>query len=438
MPDELDELCARVLAEHGCASVSVAVAEGDEVVLARAYGFADVASRRPATPGTVYGLASVTKAFTATAVCLAADEGLLDLDAPASGAYGPTGPTPRQLLLHRGGFPAFYTFHYGAGPLPIEIERYRAPLREPGTAFEYSNTGYQDLGRLLESATGRPLGDHLRERVAAPLGLSDFAFGAAYTGPGPVATRYSAGGHAYPTCRTGHPAATAGWATAADVALFARTASRLLKPSTLAAMNEAPAINEHTGYGYGRLVSHGPGPVVHSHGGGMGGIAAMMIDVPERELSLAVLTNSTDKAARDAVVRHLAGALLPGFRPTQLDTAAETPRTVTLPQGTWSGEITTPEGGLPLRLRLLSPTRLEVQLADAPPVTTAAAASDRWDLRATAALQLPTRDARLNSPHLGLELRLREDTLTGRAIAYKPGDQEGFLGSYLPHPCTLR
>lgn len=207
--DGLDEFCTKALADHGCPSVSVAIAEHDELVLARAYGWADTAARRPATPETIYGLASVTKAFTATAVCLAADEGLLDLDRPISGVSEGTAPTPRQLLRHRGGFPAFYNFHYEAGPVPIDIDRYRTLVREPGTGFEYSNLGYRELGRLLESVTGREPGGHLRERIFEPLGLSSFGYGPDHPGPGPVAERYSAGGRAYPTCFSSHSAAGA-------------------------------------------------------------------------------------------------------------------------------------------------------------------------------------------------------------------------------------
>jgi CubicO group peptidase (beta-lactamase class C family) len=152
--DGLDEWCESALSSHGCASVSLAVAERGDVVLARAYGAADVAARRPATPATVYGLASITKALTATAVCLAADDGLLDLDGPAPGDYPWPAPTPRQLLRHRGGFPAFYAFHYDAGPMPIDVDRYRTLVRAPDTDFEYSNLGYRELGRLLEAVTG--------------------------------------------------------------------------------------------------------------------------------------------------------------------------------------------------------------------------------------------------------------------------------------------
>lgn len=185
------------------------MAERDELVLIRAYGLADTADKRSATPETVYGLASITKAFTSTAVCLAADEGLLDLDTPIPGNHQWTAPTPRQLLQHRGGFPAFYNFHYDTGPLPIDINRYRTLVREPGTDFEYSNIGYHELGGLLEAATGQNLGDYLRERIAGPLGLTSFGYGPAYTGAAPVAQRYSADGRAYATCHSGHPAAGA-------------------------------------------------------------------------------------------------------------------------------------------------------------------------------------------------------------------------------------
>lgn len=437
-PGGLDEFCTQALAEHGCASVSLAVVEGDRPVLTRAYGLADVADQQPATPETVYGLASVTKAFTATAVCLAADEGLLDLDAPIPGSYRWTAPTPRQLLRHRGGFPAFYNFHYDTGPLPIDINRYRRLVRQPGTEFEYSNMGYHELGTLLEAATGQALGDYLRERIAEPLGLTSFNFGATYAGAAPVAQRYTADGRAYPTCHSDHPAAGAGWANARDIALFARTAAQLLKPATVAAMYDAVQVNERVGYGFGRIVSHGAGPVVRSHGGGMGGIAAMMIEIPEQELSVAVLANSTNKAARDAIVGHLLGILAPGFHGDQLNPVTEQTRPMALAPGEWAGEISTPEGSIPLSISILADRQVEIRLSDTTPATGPALASQRWDLRVGAPLQLPTADARRNSPSLALELRAEQDRLVGRAIASKDGDREGRLGAYLIHDCVLR
>ena len=433
----LDEFCTETLAEHGCASVSLAVAEHGELVLTRSYGLADVAEQRPATPETVYGLASITKVFTATAVCLAADEGLLDLDASIPGSYRWKAPTPRQLLQHRSGFPAFYSFHYGSGPLPIDIEHYHNQVREPGTDFEYSNLGYRELGLLLEAANGQDLGVQLRERICEPLGLNSFGYGPVHTGPGPVAQRYSADGRAYPTTFSAHPAAGAGWATAGDVALLAQNASRLLKPGTAAAVHDGVPINERLGYGLARIVSNGPDPVIRSHGGGMGGIAGMMIEVPEQDLSVAVLTNSTNKAARDAVVERLMRVLAPGFRSDQLNPVTERSRPMTLPQSPWSGQVSTVDGDVPLQIRILADHQVEIHLADTAPCTVPTTATQHWDLRAYAPLQLPTTDARLNSPSLGLELRMEQGNLTGRATAFKDGDREGWLGSYLIHDCEL-
>ena len=132
MLDGLDEYCTQALAEHGCPSVSVAVAERGEVVLTGAYGLADVAGGRAATPDTVYGLASVTKPITATAVCLAADEGLLDLDAPVPGDFQWPAPTARQLLQHRGGLGAYYAWDYGDGERPIDADRYHGAVPQAG------------------------------------------------------------------------------------------------------------------------------------------------------------------------------------------------------------------------------------------------------------------------------------------------------------------
>ncbi|MFJ8442737.1 serine hydrolase domain-containing protein [Kitasatospora griseola] len=436
--DGLDEFCEQALAAHGCPSVSVAVAQGEELVFARAYGLADVAAGRAATPETAYGLASITKAFTAVAVCLAADRGLLDLDAPVPGSHPwATVPTPRQLMQHRGGFPAYYDFHYGDEPSPIDPAAYLRQVRTPGSDFEYSNLGYGQLGELLEQVSGQSLRTHLRKHVAEPLGLTSFDLGDVHPGPGPVARRYTPDGRAYPDCHSSHLAAGSGWATAGDIALFARRSAGLLRPDTAAAVLDGPAITDRLDYGLGRIVQREGGSVISSHGGGMGGVATMMIDLPDRELSFAVMTNTTDKSARNAVVRHLMDAVAPEFDSGHLQPVTERARDFTLAPGGWAGRIETRDGGIPLRLDVLTDRQVRVALADLPPVTVPAAASHRWDARLTADLQLPTVDARLNSPSLGLELRADGDGLTGFAIAYKDGDREGLLGPYLVHPCRL-
>ncbi|MFE1174010.1 serine hydrolase domain-containing protein [Streptomyces sp. NPDC058773] len=440
MPDGLREYCIEALAEHGCPSVSVAVAERGEVVFAAAHGSADTATGRPATPETAYGLASVTKPMTAIAVCRAADEGLLDLDAPVplpGDAPGPA-PTARQLLRHRGGLGPYYDWDYGDGARVPDADRYAVPHRTPGTGFGYANLGYRLLGRLLEQATGQDLGACVRERVFAPLGLDGCHIGRAYPGPAPSALKYTSDGRAYPDYDCSHPGATLGWAPAGELALFAQSYDRLLKPETAAAVRDALPVNEHLGYGLGWCLSSGDGPLVQSHGGGGPGVAAMTVALPERLLSFAVLTNSTKKAARDAILRYVLGELAPDVSTDAITPAsADPPRPMTLPEGDWTGRISAPEGEVPITLRVLPDRQAELRLAGAV-ATTTADASAAWDLRASFPLQLPTADARINSPESVLELRLAEEgALTGVAYAYKNGDAEGRLGNFLSHPCTL-
>ncbi|WP_283843783.1 serine hydrolase domain-containing protein [Kitasatospora humi] len=343
------------------------------------------------------------------------------------------------MLQHRGGLAAYYDFHYADTPRPIHSDRYQVRFREPGSGFEYANLGYHRLGRLLERADGGSLADCLRERVFEPLGMADSHFADRYPGSAPAARRYTADGRAYPLCASGGtPAASAVWATAADLARFGHRAPGLLRPETAAATVSAPPITDHVGYGLGWIVSTGPGPQIRSHGGGMGGVAALLIAAPEQDLSVAVLTNSTDKAARDAIVEHVMTELVPGYRTEQITPFAADPAgPLTLAVGSrWAGRIATTDDELPISIVVM--TEHQILLAvGGEAVAVAAGAHAAAGLRAVARIQLPTADARVNSPVLGLELNEQDGRLVGRAVAHKAGDSTGWLGNFLPHSCEL-
>lgn len=95
---------------------------------------------------------SVTKPVTGLALTLAAQDGLLDLDAEA----GPPGATVRHLLAHAAG--CFYE--------SAEV------LHPPGVRRAYSNFGIDEAGRAFERITGRELAAFVHERIARPLGMS--------------------------------------------------------------------------------------------------------------------------------------------------------------------------------------------------------------------------------------------------------------------------
>jgi len=96
--------------------------------------------------------ASVTKLLTATALLVALEEGILDLDDPA----GPEGSTVRHLAAHASGLPL-----NGA-----------TPIGRPGERRVYSNTGIEQLAETIAAAAEMPFAEYLRAAVTGPLELS--------------------------------------------------------------------------------------------------------------------------------------------------------------------------------------------------------------------------------------------------------------------------
>jgi CubicO group peptidase (beta-lactamase class C family) len=95
--------------------------------------------------------ASVTKLLTASAVLVAAEEGILDLDEPA----GPPASSVRHLLAHASG-------------LPFEGNQ---PIARPGERRIYSNSGFDLLGEIVADRAEMPYDDYLRAAVLEPLAL---------------------------------------------------------------------------------------------------------------------------------------------------------------------------------------------------------------------------------------------------------------------------
>jgi CubicO group peptidase (beta-lactamase class C family) len=193
-----------ILNRHPAVGLAVGVIRDGRAVVFRGHGLADIAARTPVTEDTVFRIGSVTKLFTAIAIMQLWEQGLIDLDRPASDylrAYrlvpmeaGWRPATVRHLLTHTagipevrgaadllhadftpsGGRPATLSVNFGE-PLPSLAEYYRKGLRivvEPGTAFAYTNHGWATLGQIVEDVRGMPLSRFFRERIFEPLGMA--------------------------------------------------------------------------------------------------------------------------------------------------------------------------------------------------------------------------------------------------------------------------
>ncbi|WP_418606691.1 serine hydrolase domain-containing protein [Georgenia sp. SUBG003] len=206
-----------ILNRRPAVGFALGVVRGGALESFTAHGLADIATRRPVTPDTVFRVGSITKTFTAIAVMQLVEQGLVDLDAPADDylrAYRlvPADPahrpaTPRHLLTHTAGVseqvprsglirPNFGETVPAGRPVPSLAEYYRGGLRlaaEPGTRFRYTDHGPATLGQLVADVTGTPLHRYLREHVFAPLGMADTTMLRSDVDPARLATGYRIG-----------------------------------------------------------------------------------------------------------------------------------------------------------------------------------------------------------------------------------------------------
>ena len=177
------------------AGLAVAVVRDEEVV-SRGFGVRNVGTGASVTPETMFHLASVSKPFVATAIVSLATardtaEPVLDLDAPISAwvpeftlADGRAGEvTVRGLLSHSSGLPDVVEYGWHDPQLGDDalsdfarsVSGWRLKA-EPGSAFSYSNAGYELLGLLLSRVTGRTFEDAVRQQILRPLGMRDSTF----------------------------------------------------------------------------------------------------------------------------------------------------------------------------------------------------------------------------------------------------------------------
>jgi CubicO group peptidase (beta-lactamase class C family) len=163
----------------------VLIGQGDEVLYHRAFGSRSlVPNPQPMTTDTIFDIASLTKPVgTTLAVMALVERGAVRLDVPL-GKYlkefrsrALEGVTVRRVLTHSAGLPAIPNGRFVARNGPITQAIARAKLDyPPGTAFQYSDTGFILLGELVRRVSGQPLDESLARLVFRPLRLPDTSF----------------------------------------------------------------------------------------------------------------------------------------------------------------------------------------------------------------------------------------------------------------------
>ncbi len=337
--------------------VAIGILHRDKVVKAKGYGFGNVENQTPVTPDTVFRIGSITKPFTAVALMQQWEQGKFQLDDPIMKTL-PAGHKPirskdpaavpvtfRHLLTHTSGIGELKAYsdilHLGTGMYFISPAN--GPLRPlgdiykmgvttnvpPGTKWAYSNHGFALLGYLLEHLSGESYHEYVLNHILKPLQMdhsdvvrsdrvnAQLADGYKVQGAGKFKRKKYIDSWIRPAGNM--------MASLNDLFKFAQCllhkgaldGQRLLKAETVDLMLQAhhqldPRLG---GYGLGFYADFLGSRQVKWHGGHTIGFNCSLILVPEEQLALIVLVNTTRKKMGYVLNREIARQVLGVAKP---------------------------------------------------------------------------------------------------------------------------
>ncbi|MGI6344342.1 MAG: serine hydrolase [Bacillota bacterium] len=172
-----------VMEREHIAGAAVAVSRWGEVVFEQGFGYRDLERRLPVTPDTIFGIASVSKSFSALAIMQLVDAGLLSVDDPVikylpelrfKGVTDMSAIKVRHLLSHTTGLPPMRRRQdiadFDAHIEFLANEDYTM-LGEPGEYFSYCNDTFLLLGAIIERLTGRIYRKYMTQNVLDALDM---------------------------------------------------------------------------------------------------------------------------------------------------------------------------------------------------------------------------------------------------------------------------
>ncbi|MBN2265798.1 MAG: beta-lactamase family protein, partial [Candidatus Aminicenantes bacterium] len=335
-----DATAAKIMEAFEVPGLALAIVKDGRVALAKGYGVRKLGEPTPVDARTLFGIASNSKVFTATALGLLVEEGRIDWDAPVVDylpwfmmydPYVTRELTVRDLLVHRSGL------GLGAGDLlwwpestynrreVAERLRFIKPATSFRSAYAYDNVLYLVAGEVIQEVTGRTWEDFVDDRILKKVGMTDSnpRHSAAAEGGNVAAPHARIEGAVRPiapfTSDNTNPAGginsgaedMAKWMLVRlargklsdGTALYSeRTAREIEMPVTILPNPAPPAElaalkSNFAAYALGMNVRDYRGHKVLTHTGGLPGYVSIVTLLPDRNLGVAVLTNAESTSA---------------------------------------------------------------------------------------------------------------------------------------------
>jgi CubicO group peptidase (beta-lactamase class C family) len=293
-------------------SGAVLLARGDRVLFEKAFGEANKDFKAPNNLNTKFNLGSMNKMFTAVAVAQLVEAGKLSFDDSLS-KFMPDFPDKeaaekikiKHLLTHTSGLGSYFNRNF----IESSRERFRSVddflalakdekmQFEPGSKWQYSNTGMLVLGKVIEKASGQNYFDYVRENIYKKAGMTDsdsydldnvnpnlaVGYEKSYTERG-IVFRNNIFMHVI----KGGPAG-GGYSTVGDLLKFARAlqSGKLVGAEYVKLLTTPKPELNSPGYGYG----FGVNAESFGHSGGFPGISSELIVFADSDFVAVVLSN---------------------------------------------------------------------------------------------------------------------------------------------------
>jgi len=323
----IDSLCLRAMSEWRVPGLVIGIIRNDTLYHLKAYGLSNYEHKTPLTDTTIFGIASLSKSFTALAVGIAQKEGKININNPIvsynpefqlSDAQRTTQTTFIDALSHRVGFQTFSGDLTWYGSLKdkqqvIDAMRHIKLTYPFRTEYGYSNLMYLVAGVTLEKVVNIPYEEYINQKILRPLGLNKTTFDYEITRSSGVATPHIVTDSSiipieYIDWKNMNPAGglfsnihdILRWTkfqwhadtSIIDPTYFNLQHSTITQIPTNILHKTFPGQIEQKGYGLGWFVLHYRGEKILMHDGGLDGMTLNMTVIPAQKTSIVIFANS--------------------------------------------------------------------------------------------------------------------------------------------------
>ncbi len=298
--------------DNTTSGVSILVAKDGKVIYANGFGMADLENNVKTEPKHVFEVGSITKQFTSVAILMLEEQGKLNVNDNIT-KYIPDYPTQgkaitiHHLLNHTSGIKSYTNMQSFMDQSRVDLSPKELidvfknePMEfDPGTSYNYNNSGYILLGYIIEIVSGQTYAEFIQTEIFDKLGMKHSYYGSMIQLIPNRARGYSEIENGFRNADylslTLPYAAGSIMSTTGDLLLWqnAISSNKLIKQSTLDRATNGSTLNngEAIDYGYGWIKGSIRGSKTYEHSGGIFGYTSNGIFLPNEQVYVIGLSN---------------------------------------------------------------------------------------------------------------------------------------------------